>query len=233
MAIAIEGAMSVVDAAKLLHVTDKQVQHLGRIGDLAYVARGLLDSGSVQALHDRRQGRHTRGWSSRTAWAATALLSQSDAAWLGQAQVSRLKSRLRDIDSAHLVSATRNRARVGRFAGHQAVARRLDREAGAWARRALPQLVSPGHVEEGDWYVDGRHVAHLIERYGLVPDIGGPYTLRVVETDDDVTPELLADLIGHADVLAALDAATTRDPRERGVAIRNLDDVLAEFQRAG
>ena len=223
--------MSVAEAAKLLDVTDKQVQHLGRIGDLAYVARGLLDTGSVQALHDRRQGRHTRGWSSRTAWAATALLSERDAAWLGQAQVSRLRSRLRHIDSAHLVSATRNRAKVRQFAGHQAVASRLDREAGVWARRALPQLVAPGHVEDGDWYVDGHDVVKLIERYGLVPDVGGQYTLRVVETDADVTHVLLADLIGRADVLAALDAATARDPRERGVGIRILDDVLAEFRR--
>lgn len=233
MTVSVDGAMSVAEAAKLLLVTDKQIQHLGRVGDLAYVARGLLDAGSVRALHAMRRGQHTRGWSSRTAWAAASLLAQRDAAWLGQAQASRLKSRLRSIDATHLVSATRNRAKVLPYTGHEATAGRLDREAGVWASRALPQLVAPGHAEHTDWYVDACQVDQLTERYGLMPDLRGQYTLRIVETDDDVTSEFLADLIGHADVLAALDAATGRDPRERGVGTRILDNALAEFRRAG
>ena len=172
----IDGAMSVAEAAELLHVTEKQVQHLGRQGALTYLARGLVDAGSVRALHVARQGQHTRSWSSRTAWAAVALLSQRDAEWLGQAPASRLRSRLRDIDSPRLVSATRSRAEVTRFAGHEAVARRLDREAGTWARRALPQLVAPRHAGHTDWYVDARRMDHLVERYGLLPDIRGQYT---------------------------------------------------------
>jgi hypothetical protein len=228
----IDGAMSVAEAAELLHVTEKQVQHLGRQGALTYLARGLVDAGSVRALHVARQGQHTRSWSSRTAWAAVALLSQRDAQWLGQAQASRLRSRLRDIDSPRLVSATRSRAEVTRFAGHEAVARRLDREAGTWARRALPQLVAPGHAGHTDWYVDARRMDHLVERYGLLPDIRGQYTFRLVETDNDVTYDRVADLV-QSDVLTALDAASGGDPRERGVATRLLDDALAAFRRDG
>jgi hypothetical protein len=238
MEVSVEDAMSVRVAAQLLGVTEKQVQHLGRRGEVLYVARGLLDGASVRTFQAVRQGKHTRGWSGRTAWAAIALLSGREADWLGQGQVSRLRSRLRDIDSAGLVAATRNRALVGRFAGHQAAAGRLARESGTVERRALPGLVGQDHYAGTEWYVDARDEDYLVRTYGLRSDARGDFVLRAVKTDDrldndGVTLHLVMALMTDDDVLTALDSATSEDPRERGVSMRLLDDALDRFRGDG
>ncbi len=225
-------------AAGLLGVTEKHVQHLGRQGEVIYLARGLLDGTSVRALHAVRQGKHTRGWSGRTAWAAIALLSGQVADWIGQGQASRLGSRLRDIDSAALVAGTRNRAHVGRFAGQQTAAGRLAAEPGTVGRRALPGLVGQRQDAETDWYVDARDEDQLVRTYGLHFDVRGNFVLRAVETEnhldnDGLTLGLVATLMMKDDVLTALDSATSEDPRERGIATRALDDALARFRSDG
>lgn len=230
----VDGAMTVGSVARLLGVTEKHVQHLGRRGDVNYLARGLLDGSSVRALHTVRQGRHTRGWSSQTAWAAIALLSGHDADWLGQAQISRLRSRLRDTDSDALTAATRNRAVVGRFTGHDAAASRLARETNIVRRRALPGLAGQRQDAETDWYVDARDRDHLVRTYGLRADPRSTFVLRAVETsdhidNDGVTLDLITSLMKE-DVLTALDSTTSEDPREQGVAKRILDDALTGFR---
>ncbi len=237
MVVGVDDAMSVGAAAQLLGVTEKQVQHLGRRGEVLYVARGLLDGVSVRAYQATRQGRHTRGWSGRTAWAAIALLSGRNAEWLGQGQVSRLRSRLRDLDSADLVAATRNRALIGRFAGHPAAADRLSRESSTVKRRELRELVGKNQNAETDWYVDAREENYLVRTYGLHADARGNFVLRAVATEDrqgndGVTLQLVTALMDE-DVLTALDSSTSEDPRERGVAMRILDDALDRFQRDG
>ncbi len=234
MAVTLDGALAVGAAAQLLGVTEKQVQHLGRRGEVRYVARGLLDGASVRALHASRQGKHTRGWSGRTAWGSVALLSGHDADWLGQAQVSRLRSRLRQINSNDLVAASRNRAVVGRFAGHQVTASRIGGEPSTVERRALPGLVGVDYQAQRDWYVDVRYLHDLVRTYGLLSESSGDFVLRAVATDDPhdregVTIKLVGELM-QGDVLAALDAATSEDPRERGIAVRTLDDALKRFR---
>lgn len=226
--------MSVRQAAQLLGVTEKQVQHLGRRGEVRYVARGLLDGASVRAIHAVRQGRHTRGWSERTAWAAIALLSGHDADWLGQGQVSRLRSRLRIMGSSDLVAATRNRALVSRFTGHQSAVGRLAGDSRTIARRALPGLVGQNHHAETDWYVAARDEDYLVRAYGLRSNSRGDFVLRAVKTEDrldkdGITLNLVIALMVD-DVLTALDSATSEDPRERGVAMRLLDNALDRFR---
>ncbi|MCW2751477.1 MAG: hypothetical protein JWR83_2587 [Aeromicrobium sp.] len=226
--------MSVGDAAQLLGVTEKQVQHLGRRGEVRYVARGLLDGASVRAIQAVRQGRHTRGWSGRTAWAAIALLSGHDADWLGQGQVSRLRSRLRIMGSDDLVAATRNRALVSRFTGHRSAVGRLAGDSSTVERRALPGLVGRDHHAETDWYVDARKEDYLVRTYGLRSNARGDFVLRAVKTEDrldrdGVNLHLVISLMMD-DVLTALDSATSEDPRERGVAMQVLDDALDRFR---
>ena len=229
--------MSVGQAAQLLGVTEKQVQHLGRRGEVRYVARGLLDGASVRAIQAARQGRHTRGWSGRTAWAAIALLSGHDADWLGQGQVSRLRSRLRSIGSDDLVAATRNRALVGRFTGHQSAAGRLAGDSRTVARRALSGLVGQDHHAGTDWYVDARDEDYLVRTYGLRSSARGNFVLRAIKTEDRLDKDgvtlHLAIALMMDDVLTALDSATSEDPRERGVAMRVLDDALGKFRGDG
>ena len=237
MEISLEDAVSVREAAQLLGVTEKQVQHLGRRGEVRYVARGLLDGASVRAIQAARQGRHTRGWSGRTAWAAIALLSGHKADWLGQGQVSRLRSRLRIIGSDDLVAATRNRAVVSRFTGHQSAAGRIANDSSTVGRRSLPGLVGREHHAETDWYVDARDEDYVVRSYGLRSNARGDFVLRAVETEEathmeGVTLELVLALMMD-DVLTALDSATSEDPRERGVATRVLDDALDRFRGDG
>lgn len=234
MSISVKDSMTVREAARLLGVTEKHVQHLGRQGDVTYVARGLLDATSVRALHTVRQGRHTRGWSSHTAWAAIALLSGHDAHWLGQAQTSRLRSRLRGIDAPALAAVTRNHALVTRFTGHDAAAGRLARECRTVRRRALPGLAVQPQDAESDWYVDARDHDHFVRTYGLRADPRGTFVLRAVETDDLDNAGvgllgLIATLMVKADVLTALGSITSQDPREQGVAKRILTDALTRF----
>lgn len=235
---AAEGLMSVREAAHLLGVTEKQVQHLGRRGEVHYVARGLLDGASVRQLHAVRQGSHTRGWSSRTAWAAIALLSGRDAGWLGQGQMSRLRTRLREINAARLVAATRNRALVDRFAGHSSATERLSAESCTINRRALRGLASRSPDVAGDFYLDVRDQGRLVRTYSLRPHARGNIALRALITDDvadddGITLNLVRSLMQDADVLPALDAATSEDPRERGVAFQILDDALSRFGQGG
>ncbi len=225
--------MTVRQAARLLGVTEKHVQHLGRQSDVTYVARGLLDATSVRALQAVRQGRHTRGWSSHTAWAAIALLSGYDAHWLGQAQTSRLRSRLRGVDAPALAAATRNHAIVTRFTGHDAAAGRLARECRTVRRRALPGLAGQRQDAESDWYVDARDQDHFVRTYRLRADPRGTFVMRAVATGDRldkdvVTLDLIVGLM-EADVLTALGSITSEDPREQGVAKRILTDALARF----
>lgn len=238
MVVSVDDAMTVRAAARLLGVSEKQVQHLGRRGQVCYVARGLLDGASVRRLHALRQGGHTRGWSADTAWAAIALLSGRNADWLGQSQISRLRTRLREIDAARLVAATRNRAAIGRFAGHTSATDRLSGEPSTVRRLALPGLVGQSRDVESDWYVDARDQHRLVRTYSLRPHVRGTLVLRAVTTedrldDDGVSLDLVRSLMEDDDVLVALDAATGEDPRERGVAIRTLDDALTRFREDG
>lgn len=235
MDISVEDAMSVREAAQLLGVTEKQVQHLGRRGEVRYVARGLLDGASVRAIQAARQGRHTRGWSGRTAWAAISLLSGHKADWLGQGQVSRLRSRMRTIGSDDLVASTRNRAVLGRFDGHQSAIGRISGDSRTVERRGLSGLVGQNQLAQSDWYIDARDEDHLVRTYGLHPSARGNFILRAVETADiphraGVTLQLVSSLMMD-DVLTALDSAISDDPRERGVAMRALDDALDRFRR--
>ncbi|MGA8256681.1 MAG: hypothetical protein WB767_08915, partial [Nocardioides sp.] len=140
------------------------------------------------------------------------------------------------IGSDDLVAATRNRALVGRFTGHQSAAGRLG-ESSAVERRALPGLVGQDRHAGTDWYVDSRHEDHLVQTYGLRPNPRGDFVLRAVKTEDrpeaeGVTLDLVVALMLD-DVLAALDSATSEDPRERGVATQVLDDVLYRFRGDG
>lgn len=230
--------MSVSAAAELLGVTEKQVQHLGRQGQLRYLARGLVDASSVRALQAARQGKHTRAWSDRTAWAAISLMSGVPADWLGQAQISRLRSRVRDSDSHGLVAATRNRAVMGRFAGHSSAVERLARARRVVVRRALPGIVDSGAVGSVDCYIDARDEREIVAKYGLRADGRGTFVLRGVkaqeESDDlGLTMAMVKTVMAASTVLTALDSAVAEDPRERGVALRLLNDALAQFRGDG
>lgn len=87
--------MTIQDAARILGVSDRHVNRLLDSGELVRVARGLVDRHSVENYRSQARGGRKRVWAEHTAWAAIALLSCEQPTWLGQVQISRLRSVLR------------------------------------------------------------------------------------------------------------------------------------------
>ena len=226
--------MSLREAAQLLDVTEKQVQYLARNAQVVSVARGLVDARSVRAYQANRQGVHTRGWSGRTAWAAVALLANYGQRWIDQPQRSRLRSRLGDMNAEQFVAAARNRALVGHWSGHPAVVARLHADSRTVAQRSLPSL-STGSATT-DWYIEKRDEIRLVQEYGLKANPAGDLTFRVIDTQlylglPAIVLTDVADLMDR-DILPALDAATSPDPRESGVAKRRVGAALDRFRES-
>ncbi|BBZ10552.1 helix-turn-helix domain-containing protein [Mycobacterium branderi] len=213
--------VAVKDAAEQLGVTTRQVQYLVARGELRPVARGLIDRASLDRHIATRQASRRRAWSENTAWAAVAMLSDLPTPWLGPAQRSRLRTALRQLTGAELVSRTRGRAKVQRYQGHSRTAERLRQEvvdtSGAVALLGLVE--APNYV---DGYIAAHNLDKIVARHALIEDAGGTYILRAT-TMDLATVRALAD---EAPVLAALDLAESLDIRERRIGLNFLDDTL-------
>jgi hypothetical protein len=218
--------ISVSEAARLLGVSERRVQQLAVGGDLTFTARGLVDRTSLDHHRATRQGTRTRAWSTETAWAAVALLCGVEVDWLGTVQKSRLRTSLRITDTQALVSRARNRARIHRYTGHGSTAARLRRE--IVVVYLASELGIAGDQGRFDGYVAADTLANLVMRHALIEDPQGQYALRATDFDLDRIAAIAA--AGEIPVLAALDAAESLDPRERGVASEALDQALAQFR---
>src|ERR1019366_6189875 len=113
--------MEVRDAARQLGVSDRQLRKLVASGQLVALGRGLVDARSVWHYQAQQGVHRERTWAEPTAWAALDMLTGGSAEWLGKTQRSRLKARLDGLLASDLLSRTRNRATVHRFAGHRSV----------------------------------------------------------------------------------------------------------------
>lgn len=201
--------LAVAEAAELLGVTARQVQHLAAQGDIHMVARGVVDATSVERHLAVHATVHRRAWSEMTAWAAVALLDGVTPEWLGASQISRLKGRLRSLPAAQLVERARGRARVTRYVGHSRGGTRLAAELITASRHAAATgLADAGDV---DGYLAEGDVAALIRRHGLRRDDEGRVTLRVTSASKEIV-ERVAEA---GPTLAALDLAESLDVRER------------------
>ena len=215
--------MAVADAAERLGVSVRQVQHLVARGELRPLARGVVDRSSVDRLVRSRQGSRTRAWAEATAWGAISLLSGGDAAWMGDVQRSRLRSRLRSMDAGELVGRARNRAFVTQYRAHASAAQRL---------RGL--LVSPADAsarlglvdsDVADGYLAAADIDNVVGTFRLVCDDAGAVILRA--TTIDLT--IVRSLADQALVVAGLDAAVSADAREQRAGIDALTDALEMF----
>jgi len=204
----------------------RRVQQMATKGDLSFIARGLVDRTSLDYHLGTRQGRHTRAWSTHTAWAAVALLSGVEVDWLGTVQESRLRRSLRATGAQALVSRARNRARVHRYAGHSSTAARLRNE--VVVVRPASQLGIAGDDGRFDGYVVTGSLANLVTRHALIEDTQGHFALRA--TDFEIEGIAAIAHSGKIPVLTALDSTGSLDARERGVAIEVLDKALAQFR---
>ncbi len=215
--------LTVADAAELLGVSVRQVQHLAERGKLRQVARGLLDGRSVERLVAARGGSHTRAWSEETAWGAVALLTGVDPEWMGASQRSRLRTRLRGLDAAALGASARNRANVTRYAAHHQTGRYLTTELVSNDAAARLGLAATSTV---DGYLDRAAVGDVVSRHGLIPDDDGHVTLRATSMDLSVVRELAQRSV----TLAALDLVESLDSREHRAGLIALEQALESFR---
>jgi len=218
--------MSIVttaSVAKRLHITPRQVQRLVTQGALMRPARGVLDATSVDRYAALSEVTRRTPWAPHTAWAAVALLSGTTPTWLGPSQQSRLRARLRALTPDELVERARLRARPARYSAHRSTLPRL-----------RPHVIEPSEAGLGlaartdalDGYVTTDDVARLVTEHGLREDAAhGQVVLRATSISADVVRALAS-----RGPLAALDLATSLDPRERRAGLTALQDSVDRFR---
>lgn len=219
-----EDFLTIEETANALGVSTRHARRLADSGAVIRIARGLVDRGSVDRyLQSRRQGR-TRAWAEHTAWGAVAILAGRDATWLGATQAARLRSTLREMDDADdLLTRLRDRARTHSFEAHRAA---LPRLRDLIVSTDLGLLGITDAVDDGvDGYLAASDLDKVASALGLRAEAGGTVVLRTTAFDFAEVRELI-----ETPTVAALDAATSTDPRLRGVGRRALGGVLAAYR---
>lgn len=222
--------MTLADAAERLGVSPRQAQRLAATGVLTRAAGTTVTSQSVvtvMALRPRRS-RITRAWSEQTAWAALALLPGRDdlARGIGQAQVSRLRARLRDATPESLAASLRNRASVHRYEAHPSALARLAAKVTAPSTGDDAGALTRSSTTRVDGYVTTADLGPLTMDFALAPAFGSPNV--VLRASDH--PHLNVIAQASAALLGA-DLAESTDPRERSEGLRLLADALERFAR--
>jgi len=184
----------------------------------------LLDGASVQRLASQVR-HHGRPWTPATAWAALVLLSGEDVDWLDASALSRLRHRLRASSASQLCWMTRRRASVHRMRGWGTVTGLLASGVSALHDEAMSALFDLTAVDGGaDGYVRARDLAGVLDAAGLVDDVDGDVTVRVVPEDGGY-------LVDHVLIAAvAVDLAESLDTRESAAGIGVLEDLLDRFR---
>jgi len=222
------GEMTAVACAEVLGVSARQIARLARAGELTVTRMVggalLLDGASVHRL--AKHGRHNgRPWTAATAWAALALLSGESVDWLDAAAKSRLRHRLRASSASELCWTTRRRATVHRMQGWGKDEGLLHSGVSALRDPAMSELFDLTAVERGaDGYVCARIFSDVVRKLGLVDDVDGDVTVRVVPDDAGYA----GDHVLTAAV--AVDLAESLDTRESAAGLRVLEDLLDAFR---
>jgi len=216
--------LTIEETASTLGVSTRHARRLADAGAVSRVARGLVDRASVDRyLQSQRQGR-TRAWAEHTAWGAVAMLAGRGASWLGATQASRLRQNLREItEVGDLLTRMRDRAQVRSFNAHRAALSRLRELVAVTNTRSLG--ITDAIEESIDGYIAATDFDNIVRTLGLRADASGVVTLRVTGFDFDRVRGLV-----DTSVVAALDAATSTDPRLRGVGRRVLADLLEAYR---
>jgi hypothetical protein len=217
--------LTLTEAALTLGVSERRAQQMAESGQITRVARGLFDRASIERHRAERGTGLTRTWAEHTAWGAIAMLSQLAPLGLGDTQTYRLRAALREItDPNELAIRLRDRATVTTWAGHRSVTDRVRKELIVPGRKRI------GLVEDDtlvDGYIHSDDVHDLVRRYRLTQDDTGTITMRVT---DSVAVDLFKKMPAFTRTLAGVDAATSLDPRERGVGERLLASRLELFR---
>ena len=216
--------LTLSEAAAALGVSERRAQQMAENGQITRVARGLFDRASVERHRAERGTGLTRSWSEQTAWGAIAMLSNAAPLGLGDTQTYRLRATLREItDPTDLAIRLRDRATVTTWSGHRSVTDRIRQDLVVPGRKRIG-LVENDTLVDGYIHTDDVHA--LVRRNRLRQDTTGTITLRITGMDIDFVKYLAA----FNRTLAAVDAATSLDPRERGVGEQVLVGRLELFR---
>lgn len=219
--------LTLSEAALSLGVSKRRAQQMAESGQITRVARGLFDRASVERHRAERGAGLTRTWAEHTAWGAIAMLSQLAPFGLGDTQTYRLRAILREITGpVELAVRLRDRATVTTWAGHRSVADRLGEDLVVPGRKPLGLVENDSLV---DGYVRTDEVDDVVRRYRLTPHDTGTITLRVT---DSVAVDRFKRSPAFMRTLAAVDAATSLDPRERAAGERVLASRLDVFRES-
>lgn len=221
------GLMGMSVAAVRLGVSVRQVQRLVKSGDVVSVGVDRVDAESVYRLQRERAGHRRRAWEEATAWGAIGLLSGVQVDWVGQAQRSRLKARLRLIEADVLVSAVRNRAIVHRFTAHRAAVTGLEQQLVASGGRAAFGDLTAATSTGVDGYIATTDLDRLVDEFVLATDGAGDVDVTVRTTSFDFA--IVVAIAATGDTLAAVDLATSLDSRERAAGLGILTGQLEAF----
>lgn len=220
--------MTTVASAEVLGVSARQIARLARAGELTVTRTVggalLLDGASVHRL--AKQGRHNgRPWAAATAWTALALLSGERIDWLDASAMSRLRHRLRASRASELCWMTRRRASVHRMRGWGKDTGLLRSGVSALRDPAVSERFNLTPATNGfDGYVCARNFTAVTTALGLVDDLDGDMTVRVVPGDGGYA----VDRVLAAAV--AVDLAGSLDTRESAAGMRVLGDMLDDFR---
>lgn len=214
--------VSLAEASHRLGVSERQARNLAEAGEIALVARGVVDAESVSAYLRNRGLVARRVWSEGTAWAAIGLLAEVDFRWIGASQISRLRRQISSMDAAELMSRLRNRATIHRFDGHRSVIAKVADElvCGSTAIGGLAVRV------ETNGYLAEDHLDELVDRFHLRAASAGPITVRCTR-HLGAAREIAA---RDADLLTAIGLAASADAREREMALVVLADRVAALK---
>lgn len=214
-------------AAERLGVSQRQVQRLIATGDLpAQRTAGdawLVDALALNALTRARPARG-RPWTAEAAWAAMWWLSGLDATWLGARTEARLRERLRHLDAATLVVASRRRAMTYRYRASDSFLEAL-RSTVARSGTSAATTADFGLAADEtrvDGYVDRETLDDLVTRFHLTPDTRGNVTVRAV----DAPLAGLLDRSAMPTAVIALDLAESPEVRERSAGLRVIEELL-------
>ena len=236
--------VSVVEAAEMLGVHPQRVHQRIREGSLPAEKVG---NQWVVEMDDLRRIEHHAGpgrpLSSKSAWDLLAVAADDQAASdLSPSARSRARSRLRNLlvhasgaeldeAAAHLVNALRNRAkRVLYVASPRDLPDLREDDRLHLAGVSLPESnMSSGDVVEG--YVSSDDLDALVDVYLLSPAPRSRANVILHVVPSDVEHPALADVddVARSPLALAADLAEHDGVREKGEAIRSVDDLSAHL----